>query len=177
MREVPCLGKGLFTDRVTGTVARSPGQRRLSDRRFRQTPKIPSAHGSMFRHTGRMARRPWWTPTEQDLAWDRPLPNVVRFTPDYAELPLWGDGYGNISWQATKLPPFLLDRLAAWENKWEDNYDYEHGWKNEEMWREWLAEGSGLLADLRKELAGRGVEVTAPEWLDPSAATSDRPDT
>jgi len=118
-----------------------------------------------------MAKGPWWTPTQDDLAWDRPLPKVVVFTPDYAELPLWGDGYGNIPWQATKLPPVLLDRLAAWENKWEANHDYEHGWKNEEIWREWLAERSVLLADLRKELAERGVEVAAPEWGDPSAVT------
>ena len=155
-----------------------PGQRRLSDCRFRQTPEIPAAHGCLFHHNGGMAKGPWWTPTEDDLAWDRPLPKVVRFTADYgAELPLWGDGYGNISWQATKLPPALLDRLAAWQDRFDANYDYECGWKSDGLEREWVAEGSVLLADLRNELAGRGVEVTAPKRLDPSAATSDRPDT
>ncbi len=93
------------------------------------------------------------------------------------ELPLWGDGYDNIPWQATKLPPVLLDRLAAWQDRFDASYDYEHGWKSDEIEREWLAEGSVLLADLRNELDGRGVEVTAPERLDPSAATSRPADT
>ena len=121
-----------------------------------------------------MAKGPWWTPTEGDLAWDRPLPKSVRFNTDYgAELPLWGDGYGNIGWQATKLSPALLDRLAAWQDRFDASYDYEHGWKSDEIEREWQAEGSILLADLRKELAGRGVEVTAPKWLDPSPIPPD----
>jgi hypothetical protein len=107
---------------------------------------------------------PWWTPTEDDLTWDRPLPEIVVFETDYsAELPLWGDGYGNIPWQATKLPPVLLDRLAAWQDRWDANYHYEHGWKSEEIQREWLEERTVLLADLRKEFAGRGVKVVIPE--------------
>jgi hypothetical protein len=64
-----------------------------------------------------MAKGPWWTPTEDDLAWDRPLPNVVVFTPDYAEPSTVGEEFGNINWRFTKLSPVLLDQLAAWQDK------------------------------------------------------------
>jgi hypothetical protein len=123
-----------------------------------------------------MAKGPWWTPTEDDPAWDLPLPKIVVLEADYsAPLPLWGDGFGNINWRFTKLSPALLDRLAAWQERFDSNCHWEHGWRSKEIERDWMAERAVLLADLREEFAGQGVEVIAPEWTDPSPATPDPP--
>jgi hypothetical protein len=73
----------------------------------------------------------WWHPGHDDLGWDEPLPTVIRFAPDYlAELPLWGEGFGNIAWQFTKFPPELLDRLAACQREFDDNYHAETAWRS-----------------------------------------------
>ena len=56
---------------------------------------------------------------------------IIRLAPDYsAPLPLWGEGFGNIDWRCTKFPPALLDRLAAWQQEFDDNYHYETGWRS-----------------------------------------------
>ena len=50
-------------------------------------------------------------PGGADLGWDEPLPDVITLAPDYgAELPLWGNGFGNIAWQYTRFSPALLDQ-------------------------------------------------------------------
>jgi hypothetical protein len=49
---------------------------------------------------------------DDDADWDEPLPEVVVLMPDYgAELPLWGERWGNIDWHFTKFSRLLLDRL------------------------------------------------------------------
>src|SRR5262252_7811966 len=70
-----------------------------------------------------MSQNPWWHPSDDDLGWDEPLPVIIRLAPDYsAPFPLWGEGFGNIDWRYTKFPPALLDRLAAWQQEFDDNY-------------------------------------------------------
>ena len=44
---------------------------------------------------------------------------------------------GNIDWRYIKFPPALLDRLAAWQQEFDDNDHYETGWRS--------APGPGLL--------------------------------
>src|SRR5215470_18021774 len=60
----------------------------------------------------RMIYRPWRHPgddPEKDADWDEPLPEVIVLGPDYmAELPLWGERWGNIDWHFTKFSPELL---------------------------------------------------------------------
>jgi hypothetical protein len=107
-----------------------------------------------------MARNPWWQPDEADLGRDVPLPDVVELAPDYgAELPLWGKGLGNISWQYTKFSPELLDRLAAWQQEFEDNFQWEHGWRSTDVRNHWADEAGELAADLRAELGTRAKLV------------------
>jgi hypothetical protein len=78
-----------------------------------------------------MSQNPWWHPSDDDLGWDEPFPVIIRLAPDYsAPLPLWGEGFGNIDWRCTKFPPALLDRLAAWQQEFDDNYHYETGWRS-----------------------------------------------
>lgn len=104
---------------------------------------------------------PWWHPTDEDRGWDRPLPDVIRLSPDYGvELPLWGDGFGNISWQYTKFSPGWLDRLAAWQREFDRDFHYETGWSSDEARDRWVSKAEALAADVQAELGTRSrVEV------------------
>ena len=112
-----------------------------------------------------MSEHPWWHPGEDDLAgWDEPLPAVVELAPDYsAELPLWGAGFGNIAWQFTKFSPELLDRLAAWQQEFDDSFDWQSGWRSTETRDRWAREAEELAADVRTELGTR-AELTVRLW-------------
>jgi hypothetical protein len=69
----------------------------------------------------------------------------IRLAADYgAELPLWGD------WPAdTRLPEDLRQRLAAWQQAFEDNMP---GWNNPTSLGQWLSDGEALAASLRELL-------------------------
>jgi hypothetical protein len=111
-----------------------------------------------------MAQSPWWQPGEDDLDWDDPLPDVVELAPDYgAELPLWGAGFGNISWQYTKFSPELLDRLAAWQEDFDANFHWENGWRSAETRNHWASRAKDLAADVRAELGTR-AELVIRLW-------------
>jgi hypothetical protein len=103
-----------------------------------------------------MAQNPWWQPGEDDLGWDDPLPDVIELAPDYgAELPLWGDGFGNIGWEYTKFSPGLLDRLAAWQQEFDAGFHWESGWRSAEIRDHWASEAGELAGDVRAELGPR----------------------
>jgi hypothetical protein len=111
-----------------------------------------------------MSERPWRNPAEEDLVgWDRPLPETVRLSPDYGVeaplIPLWGNGFGNISWQFTKLPPAMLDRLVAWQEIFEKNFQWERGWVSKRARAEWTERAETLATDLQEELDGRATVV------------------
>ena len=106
-----------------------------------------------------MSENPWWHPSEDDLDWDEPLPSVIELAPDYmADLPLWGDG-GNIAWQWTKFSPELLDRLAAWQQYFDDNCHWDSGWRSAEARDHFVRQGEELAADVRAELGTRAELV------------------
>jgi hypothetical protein len=113
-----------------------------------------------------MGENPWWHPSEEDRNWDDPLPAVIELAPDYnADLPLWGDE-GNIAWQQTKFSPQLLDRLAAWQQEFDDNCHWDKGWRSAEIGDRWARQAVQLAADVRAELGIR-AELTVPLWLLP----------
>ncbi len=99
---------------------------------------------------------PWWQPAEDDQDWDEPLPPVVVLAPDYsAPLPLWGDGFGNIAWQFTRFPPQLLDRLAAWQQDFDDNFHQYTGWRSPASRDRWAHAAKDLAADVQAALGTR----------------------
>jgi len=112
-----------------------------------------------------MEQNPWWQPGEADLGWDEPLPDLITLAPDYgAELPLWGEGFGNIAWQCTKFSPELLDRLAAWQREFDVHHHWDRGWESDEIRDRWTSEAAGLAVDVRTELGTRArlvVEFSA----------------
>jgi hypothetical protein len=111
-----------------------------------------------------MSENLWWHPGADDLGWDEPLPGVIRLAPDYfAELPLWADGFGNVAWQFTKFPPKLLDRLAAWQRQFDDNYDCQSGWRSAEIRRRWARDAQVLAAAVQAELGDR-AELVVDLW-------------
>jgi hypothetical protein len=111
-----------------------------------------------------VGENPWWHPAEDDLSWDEPLPALIELAPDYhAKLPLWGVGFGNIAWQFTKFSPGLLDRLAAWQRDFDDNFDSEHGWRSTQVRDRWAGQAVELAEDVRVELGTR-AELTVRLW-------------
>jgi hypothetical protein len=113
-----------------------------------------------------MDQNPWWQPKEADLGWDEPLPDVVTLAPDYgAELPLWGDGFGNIAWQYTKFSRGLLDRLAAWQQEFDAHCHWDRGWDSDEIRDRWASQAEDLAADVRTELGTRARLVVKPWGL------------
>lgn len=113
-----------------------------------------------------MDQSPWWEPGEADLGWDDPLPDVVTLAPDYgAELPLWGNGFGNIAWQYTKFSPGLLDRLAAWQQEFDAHHRWDRGWESDEIRDRWASQVEGLAADVRTELGTRARLDVKPGGL------------
>jgi hypothetical protein len=82
----------------------------------------------------------------------------VKLMPDYmCELPLWGR-----SWQSLKLPAPLLDRLADWQDCFDDNFDAFSGWKTPEARNAWEEQSVGLIRDLKAAL--KGVRLTVDLW-------------
>jgi hypothetical protein len=103
---------------------------------------------------------PWWRPDQAGPGWDEPLPEVITLAPDYgAQLPLWGDGFGNIAWQHTKFSPALLDRLAAWQHEFDTHHHWDRGWDSGEIRDRWASQAEDLAADVRAELGTRASLV------------------
>jgi hypothetical protein len=108
-----------------------------------------------------VSRKPWWNPDEDD-DWDEPLPPVVTLEPEYSvELPLGGDGV--LAWQRTKFSPQLLDRLAAWQEDFENGFHYDTGWRSQQARNQWAAQAEELEAEVRAELCSR-AELVVNLW-------------
>ena len=111
-----------------------------------------------------MDQNPWWRPKEAGPGWDEPLPAQIVLAPEYmADLPLWGQGFGNIDWRFTRFPPELLDRLAAWQQEFNDNFHWESGWRSAEIRDHWSLQASGLATDVRAALGAR-AELVVDLW-------------
>ena len=81
----------------------------------------------------------------------RSLPDVITLAPDYgAELPLWGNGFGNIAWQYTKFSRGLLDRLAAWQQEFDAHCHWDRGWESDEIRDRWASQAEDLAADVHR---------------------------
>jgi len=108
-----------------------------------------------------MSENPWWRPgDEDDVDWDEPLPEAMVLMPDYgAELPLWGLGFGNIDWHFTRFSRELLDRLAAWQQGFDDNFHWESGWRSASARDRWAGEADDPATAVRAELGTRSKLV------------------
>jgi hypothetical protein len=80
-----------------------------------------------------------------------------------AELPLWGEGFGNIDWRFTKFPPELLDRLARWQQDFDRNFGHDTGWESAVAQDRWAHDAKELAADLRAVLGTR-AELIVDLW-------------
>jgi hypothetical protein len=88
---------------------------------------------------------------------------TLEWWPDYGCGPLWkasGRGGRHADPGALGLPLELGARLAAWNGDYaEDKLPMAGGGD-----REWLEQGAGLLAEVRRFLAGRYDVVVAEPW-------------
>ena len=107
-----------------------------------------------------MKRRPWndRIPTNTGRAALEHETGPVKLMPEYScELPLWGR-----SWRSLNLPAPLLDRLADWQDDFDDNFDAFSGWKSPEAHDRWEEQSVGLIRDLERSL--NGVTLTVDLW-------------
>ena len=90
-------------------------------------------------------------------------PRSSNCLPEYsADLPLWGE-CGAIAWQRTKFSPQLLDRLAAWQQDFDDNFHWDKGWRSAETRDRWARQAEELAASVRAELGNR-ARLTVRLW-------------
>ena len=93
-----------------------------------------------------------------------PFPPVIVLSLDYmADLPLWGKGCGDIDWRLTKFPPEVLDRLAAWQQEFDDNYHYQTGWRSAAIRDRWAHQANDLAAEIRAALGTR-TDLVVDLW-------------
>ena len=105
---------------------------------------IPGAHEYMAAESERLQRRP---PT-------------VELSPDYgAEMPLWPQEDVTDS----LVPAELKERLLAWQQVFEANFEPPSGWKSMTIKSQWAETAVQLEADLRAAVDGR-VEVEVDLW-------------
>lgn len=80
--------------------------------------------------------------------------------------------YPNTAWrcrcgvdQSSRLicPRLLLDRLASWQQEFEDNYDPFAGWKSHEVRATWARKAHNLEFDLRR-VSPDDVELAVDLW-------------
>ncbi len=84
---------------------------------------------------------------------------TLRLMPDYAaNVPLWG---GDID--ALDLSPWLLDRLAQWQDDFNANFDASTGWSSSEARERWGELGARLAGELRRALPD-GVTLEVDLW-------------
>jgi hypothetical protein len=93
-------------------------------------------------------------PYDQNMS-EQPL---VRLMPEYsAPMPLWG------RWQELELPELLLRRLAAWQEDFDSNFHWDHGWKSSAAREAWAADAATLETMLRQAVGDR-ARVTVDLW-------------
>jgi hypothetical protein len=57
------------------------------------------------------------------------------------------------------FPLELLDRLATWQEEFDEHYDYETGWRSDVARDHWAEEARALTAELRAALGTRAKLV------------------
>ncbi len=83
----------------------------------------------------------------------------LKLMPDYsAHLPLWGRDV-----EPLNLPPYLLDRLAQWQDEFDANFDPFGGWKSNEVRDRWSREALRLETELREALPD-DVDLEVDFW-------------
>lgn len=81
----------------------------------------------------------------------RKLPDdYVKLMVEYScDMPLWG----TVDWESElSLSRGLLDRLLAWQLKFDTNFHYKRGWTDNAEREIWTRDIEELCADLRQEL-------------------------
>jgi hypothetical protein len=83
----------------------------------------------------------------------------LKLMPEYGiDLPLWGRSLDSLD-----LSPYLLERLAQWQEDFEANFDPFSGWKSTESRDRWSREAERLEVELRAALPA-GDELVVDLW-------------
>ena len=65
--------------------------------------------------------------------------------------------------ERTKVRPQLLDQLAAWQEDFENGFDYDFGWRSQQARDLWAGQAKEIEADVRAELGNR-AELALNLW-------------
>jgi hypothetical protein len=91
---------------------------------------------------------------DDELAQDAGQHDLLLMVDYSAEMPLWG----RVAKQV-ELDPALVNRLAAWQREFDNDFQYEKGWRSADARDRWAAEAVELEAQLRAALPGVKLKV------------------
>src|SRR3954453_14226356 len=88
----------------------------------------------------------------------------VKLMSDYgAGWPLWCTPEGLLDPESLVLSAMLVADLRAWQDLFEQDFHWDHGWRTLEAEARYARVASDLLYRLRREL-GPAVDVTLDAW-------------
>jgi hypothetical protein len=83
---------------------------------------------------------------------------------DYsAGCPLWSEGEGLLAPDAFSLSASLVTDLQGWQELFDREFHWDHGWRTPEAEARYARAAPDLLHRLRREL-GSAVQVTLRAW-------------
>ena len=92
--------------------------------------------------------------------------DYVELMADYScDMPLWG----TVDWERElALSAALLDRLVAWQLRFDSNFRYDRGWTDDAERETWTRDADALCADLRREIPS-DIPLVVDLWqIEPS---------
>jgi hypothetical protein len=93
---------------------------------------------------------------------------AVRLFPEYSmEWPLWSRNIPGLDYPISPVDLGISDALTArikkWNDNWEKNFHWEHGWKKGFDTQQWANEGEAIAKLLEEELPNITV-LPEYEW-------------
>jgi hypothetical protein len=88
------------------------------------------------------------------------IPKHLRLAPDWQHWPLWDAETGNnVSHFRLNLPDALAERIAAWDDVWQETYNGDEppssGFKTDRERQAYVLEGKSIVEELRRVWTGR----------------------
>lgn len=83
----------------------------------------------------------------------------LTFWPDYSGALLWTGSGERVGLEDATLSPGLVERAGRWVERYDDAKLPWEATRDDD----WLAEGRRLFAELRRELADRGIDLVSDE--------------
>src|SRR5215475_1752841 len=120
-----------------------------------------------------MGVNPWWHPAWTTVTGTIRFPRSSSCRPTTWRICRCGASAGPSPGSAPSSLPQLLDRLAAWQREFDDNFHWDRGWRSARIRDRWASQAEELAADVRAELGTR-AELTVRLWPLPGVVRCQR---